>query len=84
MNEKSKSSAALEQQRALQAAPDNSCPDCRVQPGQEHTLQCGARDSGQVIWPGWPWNEDVDGSLWEPAGFCPDWGRASCGSDDRA
>ena len=31
--------------------PDTSCPDCGVIVGELHTLMCGARDSGQEIWP---------------------------------
>jgi hypothetical protein len=33
---------------------DDTCPDCRVRPGDQHTAHCGARGSGQQIWPGLP------------------------------
>ena len=31
---------------------DDKCIDCDVWPGEVHTPKCGARDSGQDIWPG--------------------------------
>jgi hypothetical protein len=31
---------------------DDKCVDCDVWPGEVHTPKCGARDSGQEIWPG--------------------------------
>lgn len=29
-----------------------TCPDCGMLPADRHTPACGARDSGQEIWPG--------------------------------
>jgi len=29
-----------------------TCPNCGVLPADRHTPKCGARDSGQQIWPG--------------------------------
>jgi hypothetical protein len=34
------------------ARREDTCPDCDVWPGDVHTSKCGARDSGQEIWPG--------------------------------
>jgi hypothetical protein len=34
-------------------ATTDICPDCGVIPGMPHTAKCGARDSGQDIWPGY-------------------------------
>jgi hypothetical protein len=31
---------------------DDKCVDCNAWPGEVHTPKCGARDSGQEIWPG--------------------------------
>jgi hypothetical protein len=31
---------------------DDTCPDCGVRPGEQHTARCSAPDSGQQTWPG--------------------------------
>jgi hypothetical protein len=38
--------------RQSRVGRDDTCPDCGVRPGDQHTAHCGAKDNGQQTWPG--------------------------------